>query len=44
MIKTEWDVTQCFMRPVSAILCIITILVWFYPLFINLLTRGRRQN
>jgi len=44
MIKTEWDVTQFFMRPVSAILCIITILVWFYPLFINLLTRGRRQN
>ena len=44
MIKTEWDVTQFFMRPVSAILCIITILVWFYPLFITLLTRGRRQN
>jgi len=44
VIKTEWDVTQFFTRPVSAILCIITIFVWFYPLFIALLERTRKMR
>src|SRR5512139_1662237 len=37
MIKTDWDVTQFFTRPVSAILCIITLVIWFFPLFATLL-------
>lgn len=44
MIKTDWDVFQFFTRPVSAVLCIITIFVWFYPLFIALLQRTRKRN
>ncbi len=36
MIKTDWDVTQFFTRPISAILCIVTLLIWFFPLFIAL--------
>ena len=44
VIKTDWDVTQFFTRPVSAILCIITILVWFYPLFISLLEKTIKRN
>jgi putative tricarboxylic transport membrane protein len=44
MIKTDWDVFQFFTRPVSAVLCILTIFVWFYPLFIALLQRTRKRN
>jgi putative tricarboxylic transport membrane protein len=44
MIKTDWDVFQFFTRPVSAVLCIITIFVWFYPLFIALLQRTTKRN
>jgi len=44
MIKTDWDVFQFFTRPVSAVLCIITIFVWLYPLFIALLQRTRKRK
>lgn len=44
VIKTDWDVFQFFTRPVSAVLCIITIFVWFYPLFIAILQRTRKRN
>jgi TctA family transporter len=43
MIKTDWDVTQFFTRPISAILCIITIFIWFFPLFAALLRRTKRK-
>jgi TctA family transporter len=44
MIKTDWDATQFFTRPVSAILCIITIFIWFSPIFMALLERTKRRN
>jgi TctA family transporter len=44
MIKTDWDVTQFFTRPVSAILCIITLFIWFFPLFAVLLEKTRIRN
>jgi TctA family transporter len=43
MIKTEWDVTQFFSRPVSAILCTLTIIIWFFPLFAALLQRKKNK-
>lgn len=44
MIKTDWDVTQFFTRPVSAILCIITLFIWFFPLFAVVLEKTKKQN
>lgn len=44
MIKTEWDVTQFFTRPVSAILCIITLLIWFFPLFMTVLQKAKARK
>jgi TctA family transporter len=44
MIKTDWDATQFFTRPVSAILCIITLFIWFFPLFALFLQRTRRKQ
>ncbi len=44
MIKTDWDATQFFTRPVSAILCIITIFIWFSPIFMALLERTKKRN
>jgi len=44
MIKTDWDVTQFFTRPVSAILCIITLFIWFFPLFAALLEKTKKRN
>jgi len=43
MIKTEWDVTQFFSRPVSAILCTLTIIIWFFPLIAVLLQRKKNK-
>jgi TctA family transporter len=44
MIKTDWDATQFFTRPVSAILCIITLFIWFFPLFAALLEKTKKKN
>jgi len=44
MIKTDWDVTQFFTRPVSAILCIITLFIWFFPLLAALLEKTKNRN
>jgi len=44
MIKTDWDVTQFFTRPVSAILCIITIFIWFSPIFMALLEKTKKRS
>ncbi len=44
MIKTDWDATQFFTRPVSAILCIITLFIWFSPIFMALLEKTRKRN
>ena len=42
MIKSEWDLSVFFHRPVSAVLGVITIFLWTSP-FVGLL-RGRRRN
>jgi len=44
MIKTDWDATQFFTRPVSAILCIVTLFIWFFPLFAAVLEKTRKRN
>jgi TctA family transporter len=44
MIKTDWDATQFFTRPVSAILCIITLFIWFSPIFMALLEKTKKRN
>jgi TctA family transporter len=44
MIKTDWDATQFFTRPVSAILCIITLFIWFFPLLAALLEKTRKRT
>ena len=44
MIKTDWDATQFFTRPVSAILCIITLFIWFFPLLAVLLEKTKNRN
>jgi TctA family transporter len=43
MIKTDWDATQFFTRPVSAILCIITLFIWFSPIFMTLLEKTKKR-
>ena len=40
MIKTQWDFTQFFSRPISAVLCLMALLVWFFPLIMGFLQRG----
>jgi TctA family transporter len=42
MIKTEWDLTQFFRRPVALVLGGLTVLIWLTPLYPWLLARGRR--
>ncbi len=44
MIKSEWDLTLFFVRPISAILGGMTIIVWFFPLLATFLERTRRNK
>jgi TctA family transporter len=44
MIKTQWDVTQFFTRPASAILGGLTVLTWLLPLAPLLARRRRRPS
>ena len=41
MVKTDWDLTQFFTRPVAATLAVLTIVTWLAPLFPVLLRRPR---
>lgn len=41
MIKTDWDFTLFFSRPVAAVLGVITIAIWLVPLYPKLL--GKRS-
>lgn len=43
MIKSEWDLTVFFHRPVSAILGVVTIILWSSPFIGVLRARWRRQ-
>jgi hypothetical protein len=40
--KTEWDLTQFFVRPVALVLAVLTLLTWFSPLLLGLLQRAGR--
>jgi len=44
MIKTEWDFLPFFYRPVSAILCTLTIIIWFFPFLAAFLERAKKKN
>ncbi|HSB04838.1 MAG TPA: tripartite tricarboxylate transporter permease, partial [Thermodesulfobacteriota bacterium] len=44
VIKTEWDLSLFFTRIGSAILCVITILIWFFPLYMALLQKVKGKN
>ena len=44
MIKSEWDLSLFFVRPISAILGGMTIIVWFFPVLAAFLERRRRRN
>jgi len=44
MIKSEWDLTLFFMRPISAILGIVTIIVWLFPFLATFLEKTKRNK
>ena len=44
VIKTDWNLAQFFTRPGSAVLCIITILIWFFPLYMAFLQKVTGRN
>ncbi len=44
MIKTQWDLTQFFLRPASAILGVVTLVTWALPLLPWALRRLRRPR
>jgi TctA family transporter len=44
MIKSEWDLTFFFHRPVSAILGVVTIILWLSPLITIYRNRRRRRR
>ena len=44
MIKSEWDLTLFFIRPISAILGGLTIIVWFFPLLAAFLEKAKKRN
>lgn len=44
MIKSDWDLTVFFQRPVSAILGVVSIILWSSPLIAVLRARWKRQQ
>ena len=44
MIKSDWDLTLFFMRPVSAVLGTITVIVWLFPFFATFLEKAKKRN
>jgi len=44
MIKSEWDLTLFFTRPISAILGGLTIIVWFFPVLTAFLEKTKKRN
>jgi putative tricarboxylic transport membrane protein len=44
MIKTDWNFLLFFSRPVSAILCTLTIVIWFFPILSAFLNRAKRDQ
>ncbi|MCJ7494382.1 MAG: tripartite tricarboxylate transporter permease [Deltaproteobacteria bacterium] len=44
MIKSEWDLTLFFIRPISAILGGLTIIVWLFPVLATFLEKDKKRN
>jgi TctA family transporter len=44
MIKSDWDLTLFFMRPISAVLGTITVIVWLFPFFAAFLEKTKKRN
>ncbi len=44
MIKSEWDLTLFFIRPISAILGGLTIIVWFFPVLATFLEKAKKRK
>jgi TctA family transporter len=44
MIKSDWDLTLFFMRPISAVLGTITVIVWLFPFYATFLEKGKKRN
>lgn len=44
MIKTDWDLTLFFVRPIGALLGAITMAIWFFPFLTPLLQRTKKKN
>lgn len=44
MIKSDWDLTLFFSRPIGAILGGITVLMWFFPLFAGFLEKTKKKT
>jgi putative tricarboxylic transport membrane protein len=44
MIKSDWDLTLFFVRPISAVLGTITVIVWLFPFFATFLEKAKKRN
>jgi TctA family transporter len=44
MIKSDWNLTLFFVRPIGALLGAITIAIWFFPFLTPLLERTKKNN
>jgi TctA family transporter len=44
MIKSDWDLTLFFMRPISAVLGTITVIVWLFPFYATFLEKAKKRN
>ena len=44
MIKSDWDLTLFFMRPISAILGTITVIIWLFPFMAAFLEKAKKNR
>ncbi len=44
MIKSDWDLTLFFSRPIGAVLGILTVLMWFFPLIAKFVTKPGKKE
>ena len=44
MIKSDWNLGLFFVRPISAILGGLTVIVWLFPFYMTFLERTKKKN
>jgi len=44
MIKSDWNLGLFFVRPISAILGVITVIVWLFPFYATFLERTKKSS